>query len=459
LSTEGTEFHEVADEVGDGARGGGGRHDEAGDGERPEPDPQCAAAPHAALRDVHLRGEVDGERPEGDGTEEADDDAEEGQRHGDHGGEADEHRAPRQPERADGEGPHPELAVDEAAVGPPARRLALDEGEDRLAVHLVGADEVHGDGDVGGVDEPERLEEAESGEEVVRRRVAERRVAHPPAQRVEHRRRHDAQQRRLLHHLRLRRRRRLDRVLDLGVHVGEGEREGDVAQRLQRPPRLLRGGDVGDAGDRAAEPAVGDGLGDAEAEADAGVGEGHDGGDDGQPPDLVEVGDLREDDLEGAEDEHVRGARDVARDVVAIGVEAARPLDGLHADGGGDGVADGGADEVGVLDDAAELGVGAAEDGADGADVGVVAGAGLLVAGAVALGLERGGEVGDAAEHHHHGGPADPPELRRRPRQRQHPGPDHGGDDVRARRPERAGAARPPVVVEQRRVRLVAGLQ
>jgi len=170
---------------------------------------------HAALHDVHLDGEVDGERPEGDGAEEADDVAEEREHHGDDGGEADERRAPGEAERAELEGPDgAELPRDEGAVGPRRRRPLLDEGEERLAEDLVRADEVHDDGDVGDVQQPEGLVEAEPGEEVVRRAVAERRVAHAPAQHVEHRRRRHAHHRRPLHHLRLRRRRRLHRVLN-----------------------------------------------------------------------------------------------------------------------------------------------------------------------------------------------------------------------------------------------------
>ena len=69
------------------------------------------------------------------------------------------------------------------------------------------------------------------------------------------------------------------------------------------------------------------GLGEAEAEADGGVGEGHDGGEDGEPGDLVEVGDLREEDLRHAEDDHVRRAGDIARVPVPLHVEAVRPLD------------------------------------------------------------------------------------------------------------------------------------
>ena len=129
-------------------------------------------------------------------------------------------------------------------------------------------------------------------------------------------------------------------------------------------------------------------------------------------------------------------------------MEAPSPTDSLHADGRRDGVADGDADEVGVLDAATEGDPGAAEVGPDGVHVGVVALASVRVAGAVALGEQRGGVVGDEGEEQHGGGAGHPAELRDGPGQGEHAGADHGGDDVRARRPERAGAAWPPVVVE-----------
>ena len=77
------------------------------------------------------------------------------------------------------------------------------------------------------------------------------------------------------------------------------------------------------------------------------------------------------------------------------------------------------------------------EVGVDGVHVGVVALAGGGVAGAVAVGEQRGGVVGDEREEQHDGGAGHPAELRDGPRQRQHPGPDHRRDDVRARRPHR----------------------
>jgi hypothetical protein len=131
-----------------------------------------------------------------------------------------------------------------------------------------------------------------------------------------------------------------------------------------------------------------------------------------------------------------------------VGVEAPSSPDGLHADGRRDGVADGDADEVGVLYDAAERDLGAAEVGAHGVHVGVVALARLRVARAVALGEQRGGVVCDEGEEEHGGGAGDPAQLRDRPGEREHPGADDGGDDVRAGRPERARAARPAIVVQ-----------
>jgi hypothetical protein len=204
---------ERVDDVGDGTGGGGDGDEEARDAERLEADPSGAATRHAALLDVHLNGEVDGERPEGDGAEEPRHVAEEGQQHGDDGGDAHERRPPREAERAEGERAGAELPRDEGAVRPGRGGAALDEGEDGLAEHLVRAHEVHHDGHVGHVQQPEGLVEAEAGEQVVGRVVAERRVPHAPAQHVEHGRRRHAEARRLLHHLRLRRWRRLDRVL------------------------------------------------------------------------------------------------------------------------------------------------------------------------------------------------------------------------------------------------------
>ena len=132
-----------------------------------------------------------------------------------------------------------------------------------------------------------------------------------------------------------------------------------------------------------------DDLDDAEAEPDGGVGEGHDGGEDGEPGDLVEVRDLREEDLGHAEDDHVGRAGDGAGVAVPLLVEAVGSPDGAarrartrhhvthhsftvqiirkepndrgkqshsqHADGGGDGVPDGHPDDVGVLQEPADL--------------------------------------------------------------------------------------------------------
>jgi hypothetical protein len=107
---------------------------------------------------------------------------------------------------------------------------------------------------------------------------------------------------------------------------------------------------------------------------------------------------------------------------VAPGVEAVGPPDGLHADGRGDCVAHGDGGEVGVLDDAAEGDLPAAEDGADGLHVGVVPaaprGVGVAVAptaGAVALGEQRGSVVRGAAEDEQDRGPRGPAQLRHRP--------------------------------------------
>ena len=129
-----------------------------------------------------------------------------------------------------------------------------------------------------------------------------------------------------------------------------------------------------------------DGLCDSEGQSDRRIGEGHDCSNNGEPPNLIEVRYLREEDLHNAEEDHVRGAGALAGIPMTVGVEAPSSPDGLHADGRRDGVANGDADEVGVLDDAAEHDLFAAEVGAHGVHVRVVALAGVGVAGPVALG-------------------------------------------------------------------------
>jgi hypothetical protein len=194
---------ERIDDVGDGPRGGGEGDDETAGAEHLEADPPRGPPRHAAHPDVHLDGEEDGEGPERDGAEQVHHVAEEGQQHGDNGGQAHERRPPRQPEHAEREGPHAELLGDEGAVGPGGVGAALDEGEDGLDEHLVRADEVHDDGHVGHVQQPEGLVEAEACEQVVRRLVAERCVPHAPAKHVEDGGGRHAEAGSLLHHLRL----------------------------------------------------------------------------------------------------------------------------------------------------------------------------------------------------------------------------------------------------------------
>lgn len=68
-------------------------------------------------------------------------------------------------------------------------------------------------------------------------------------------------------------------------------------------------------------------LCDGEAESDGWVGEGHHGGDDGEPPELVEVWELRQQDLDAREDDHVRRVGRLAVGVVPPAVEAVGTLD------------------------------------------------------------------------------------------------------------------------------------
>jgi hypothetical protein len=329
---------EVRDDPGNGACGGGDGDDEAGDAEQLQAHPPRAPPGHLLLHDVHLHGEVDGERPEPQRAQEPDHVVEEGQQHGHHRRGHHERRPPRQPEQAElvapaAGGPERErdvdLARDVAGLGPPLARPLLDEGEQGLAVDLVGADEVHGDGGVGDVEEPEGLVEAEAREEVPGGVVPERGVPHAPAQHVEERGDGHADDGGAPHDLGLGRRRRADGVLDLDEDERVGVGEGDVAERLQAAPHLVDRGDQADADPRQAalHALVGHHLRDAQAQADGGVGERHDGGEDGEPRYLVEVRDLREENLHDAEDDHVGRAGDVAGVPVPLHVEAVRPLD------------------------------------------------------------------------------------------------------------------------------------
>lgn len=64
-----------------------------------------------------------------------------------------------------------------------------------------------------------------------------------------------------------------------------------------------------------------------EGEADGRICEGHDSGDDREPPNLVEVWNLRQEHLRDAKRDHLRIAGAVARTVAPSLVEAIRPLD------------------------------------------------------------------------------------------------------------------------------------
>jgi hypothetical protein len=90
---------------------------------------------------------------------------------------------------------------------------------------------------------------------------------------------------------------------------------------------------------------------DAKGEADRRIGEWHDGGEYGEPPNLmIQVRYPRQENQHNAEEDHVGVAGALAGDFMASLVEAPGPDDGLYADGAGDGVADGDGDfdEVGV---------------------------------------------------------------------------------------------------------------
>ncbi|BAS75532.1 Os01g0878750, partial [Oryza sativa Japonica Group] len=307
------------------------RHDERADVERLQRHPLPAASLHLRLRHVHGHREVHRERPERDGAEQPEHGVEERQhqrhhrRHG-HERRAQHQLAQREPHRAPAAQRHRVLPVEERRLRPTARQPLLVAREHRLRVHLVRSDQVDDDGNVGDVDEPERLEEA--GEDVPGRGVAERRVPDAPDRHVEDGRDADAVQARPLHRHVLRRR-RLHRVLDLDEQHGVGVREGDVPERLQEVPRLGRRGDASgadpDAEEGAVRRAVRRDLSGAEEEPDEGVGERHDGGDDGDERHPLQARALGQDDLREAEQHHVHRPGRAAgrvRPLVVVAVRA-----------------------------------------------------------------------------------------------------------------------------------------
>lgn len=178
------------------------------------------------------------------------------------------------------------------------------------------------DADVGDVDEPEGLVEGFPGEDVPGRVVAEGGVARAAEQEVEDGGDAEAQEGGPLHGAVLGGR-GPQRVLDLDEHVGEGVGEGHVAQREEHVEGLVAGG----PGQRAAgRAAVGGPLGGAEAQADEGVAQRGGHGHHGEPRDVVQAGQLRQQQLEQPEHHHVRAPRRVA-----LARAVPRPVEAVHA--------------------------------------------------------------------------------------------------------------------------------
>lgn len=68
-------------------------------------------------------------------------------------------------------------------------------------------------------------------------------------------------------------------------------------------------------------------FGDSETKADGRIKEGHDGGDDGKPPHLIEIWDLRQQNLYETEHDHVGISRHMTRVCASALVEAVGPFD------------------------------------------------------------------------------------------------------------------------------------
>jgi hypothetical protein len=208
--------------------------------------------------------------------------------------------------------------------------------EHRHGEHLVAADDVDGHHEVGRRDEPPRLLQAD--EHVGVHRVTEGVVAGEGDGEVAERddgvgHHHPAPHGLLGRLLRGGR----DGGLDLQHHVVAGVGERDGAQRVEHAEHLARRGGR-------PERVVGGGsgvgaLGRGGEEGDHGVGKRHDGGGGGDSGDGVEVGELRERELDGGEDHDPEGEADVLAPAVAE--EVVHLLERLPA---GDHVDDVGAD-------------------------------------------------------------------------------------------------------------------
>ncbi|BAS89641.1 Os04g0470801 [Oryza sativa Japonica Group] len=157
-----------------------------------------------ALDEVHLHGEVDGERPEVEGAEQREHLVEvgEGERH--RRGARHVHRPEAHPQEV-----HPTRRQQRQlhrveVVHEPARRFYQCTLKWFLgAVYLVAAEQVEDDAGVGEVDEPVGLVEAEAGEEVARGVAPEGGVAEAAAAEVEEGGDDDRDDGRLLHHFQI----------------------------------------------------------------------------------------------------------------------------------------------------------------------------------------------------------------------------------------------------------------
>nr|GMD52198.1 hypothetical protein VIGAN_02139000 [Ipomoea batatas] len=138
--------------------GGGNGYDEARGAERLEANPFGAPLRDLLLNYIHFNWEINRQGPEPKGPEDPNDVIEEGEEHRDNGAEKVEFV------RGIGAGDGDlDFGGDEFVVRVVLGCGFFDEGEEGLAVDLVGADEVDDDGGVGDVEEPEWVVEAEAG--------------------------------------------------------------------------------------------------------------------------------------------------------------------------------------------------------------------------------------------------------------------------------------------------------
>lgn len=166
------------------------RHDQASPAEYLEPHPSAGVPGHFGLCNVHLYGEVHGQRVERSRPNQTEEVVEEWEDHRDHCCHYHVQCSPHQSKGVEAVN-SAERNVDSMLCGdqfvfrPFLPAAVLHKAEYRLCEHLVSSNEVDGNAYIGEVDQPERLVEPESGEKVSGSVVSEGGIADATAEGIE----------------------------------------------------------------------------------------------------------------------------------------------------------------------------------------------------------------------------------------------------------------------------------